>query len=94
MDLYDKTPSRAQSTVADVVLAVCVAFCAALIYLTLGCSGPSAEEVTAEAERAAFEKKITFTMPLEYTATVSQCTVKDGCRTRHYFPSSKKAEVK
>lgn len=54
-----------------------------------GCSGPSAEEVTAEAERVAYEKKITFTMPLEYTATVSQCTTTDGCKKRYYFPRSK-----
>lgn len=53
------------------------------------CSDKSDEEITAIAEREAYENKITFTMPIEYTATVTQCSSRDGCKTRLYYPSAR-----
>jgi hypothetical protein len=82
------------STATDVVVAIFCALALALILQglqgLLGCSAKADEEITAAAERAAHDKKITFTLPVEYTATVTQCNTKDGCRTRLYFPSSKR----
>lgn len=49
------------------------------------CSGPSDEEITSAAEREAYDNKITFTMPLDYAATVTQCNPK--CVTRYYARS-------
>lgn len=42
-------------------------------------------EITTEHEREAYERAITFTFPIEYSASVTQCT-RDGCRTRYYSP--------
>lgn len=65
------------------------ALLAGLVAVTLtACSTKSDEEITAAAERTAYDKKITFTFPLGYTATVTQCNTKDGCKKRFYFPSS------
>jgi hypothetical protein len=33
-------------------------------------------------------RQIEFSAPTVWTATVTQCDTKDGCRTRYYVPSS------
>lgn len=81
-------------------IALCLVLLVITVLLITACGGPSAEEVTADAERVAHDKKITYrlpdgrifeaTYPLEYTATASQCSAKDGCKTRHYFPRGQK----
>jgi len=86
MDFYNKGAGRNLPLLPEVVIGVLVLFCLALILASLGCSEKSDEEITAAAEQAAHDKKITFTFPLEYTATATQCSNKDGCRTRYYFP--------
>ena len=70
----------------DLLAIVLVAICGALILSNLGCSQPSDEEITAAAERDAYERKITFTMPLEYSATTTKCDMHRECRTRYYHP--------
>lgn len=67
-------------------VALCIVIATLTLLALLGCSGKPDEEITAAAERAAYDKKITFIFPLEYTAKVSQCSVKDGCKTRYYYP--------
>lgn len=46
-------------------------------------------EITAAIKRETDERVITFTFPLEYTATATQCDIKRECRTRYYNPRSK-----
>lgn len=82
--LADEDESYRWGRVARCVLAAVIT-----VLIVAACGAPSAEEVTAESERVAYDKKITFTMPLEYTATVSQCSTKDGCKTRYYHPRGK-----
>lgn len=92
MEFYDRSakPPSSPSVAVDLLIAACIVLCAALLLVTLGaCSEAPAEVVTAKAEEEAYEKKITLTFPIEYTATVTQCTVKDGCKTRYYSPRSK-----
>lgn len=53
-------------------------------------------EITAAAEQAAYERVITYRLPngevfealvpIQYTATATQCSAKHGCKTRHYSP--------
>jgi len=54
-----------------------------------GCGEATDEEVTAAAERDAYERKITFSLPIEYSATVTQCDMHRECRTRFYSPRQK-----
>lgn len=52
-----------------------------------------ADEATAESIQAATEKKEALAwMPINWTATVTQCDTKDGCRTRFYSPSKQGTE--
>lgn len=86
MDLYS---SRTLPVLTDLLVAAGIVLCAGVLLLTLGCGGKPAEVVTAAAEQDVRDKKITFTMPLEYTATVTQCNHRDGCKTRYYHPRQK-----
>lgn len=54
-----------------------------------GCSAKPDEQIIAVSEQAAHDAKITFSLPLEYTATVTQCNSRDGCKTRYYHPRQK-----
>ena len=58
-------------------------------FMVVGIAEKSSPEVTASIEQEAHDKKITFTFPLEYTATVTQCDQKRECRTRFYNPRQK-----
>ena len=86
MDFYNKAPSRQPSLVVDLLIAALVVLAAGMLLMSLGCSSKSDEEITAIAEQEAHDKKITFTFPLEYTATVTQCDMQRECRTRFYQP--------
>lgn len=57
-----------------------------LLFVMFGCGSPE-EVVTAKIEQEVYEKKITFILPIEYTATVAQCNPK--CSVRYYSPRAK-----
>lgn len=67
-------------------------------FITSGMEARDAE-ITAKEERAAHERVITYRlptgelfhalMPLEYSAASTQCSTKDGCKTRYYNPRQK-----
>ena len=64
-----------------------LALFAILVSLQWGCDSQAAE-YTAQAEQEAHEKKLKLlSMPITWTATVTQCDTKNGCRTRYYLPS-------
>lgn len=87
MDFYSRAPNPRVSLLReDLLILLMILICVGGAIVLSGCGGPSAEEVTAEAVRVAHDKKITFIMPLEYTATVTQCNTTDGCKKRHYHP--------
>lgn len=68
---------------------VCWLVCLILLSLILGCDGQAAE-ATQESVVTAMEKKAELMgHPLYWTATVTQCDVKYGCKTRYYVPREK-----
>jgi hypothetical protein len=77
-------------------IALCVVIAGLTLWALLGCNQMPDEQVTASAERDAYDKKITYRLPdgrifeaelpIEYTARVTQCRPEDGCKTRYYQP--------
>lgn len=68
---------------------LCLIVIAFTCLVLFGCGAKADEQITADAVRVADEKKITFTFPLEYSASVTQCKPKEGCKTRFYSRSTK-----